>query len=280
MTGWSWKMDKLFHIYEVTAEIVKTILSDPAEAHWHDFEEVILVTEGGLEHFIDFKLETVNAPGVCYVPAQKTHRLLPQTDLRAWVINYKAEFIPGSPMTIFSHFFTSATIPICSGFCTERYVALCRIIHDEYITERPDLSIIRHLLQSLLAMLNADRNRNLPAEPEVKTNQTDAFNAFLKLVETHFREDEGVSFYAAKLNMTERNLNLICRNNIQKSVSELIETRKLIEAKNLLLHSEKTISEIGYELGYNEKSYFTRVFHTKMGITPSRFREQTRALLS
>jgi AraC-like DNA-binding protein len=80
--------------------------------------------------------------------------------------------------------------------------------------------------------------------------------------------------------MSERNLNLICKNNFQKSVTEIIETRKLIEAKNLLLHSEKTVSEIGFELGYNEKSYFTRVFHNKMGVTPSRFREMARSMIS
>ena len=76
------------------------------------------------------------------------------------------------------------------------------------------------------------------------------------------------------------NLNLICKNKFQKSVSEIIETRKLIEAKTLLLHTNKSISEIGFELGYNEKSYFTRVFHAKMDITPSRFREMTQSIIS
>jgi AraC-like DNA-binding protein len=80
--------------------------------------------------------------------------------------------------------------------------------------------------------------------------------------------------------MSERNLNLICKNNFQKSVSEIIETRKLIEAKRMLLYSDKSVSEIGYELGYNEKSYFTRVFHARMEITPTRFREISRNMIS
>jgi AraC-like DNA-binding protein len=80
--------------------------------------------------------------------------------------------------------------------------------------------------------------------------------------------------------MSERNLNIICKNNFQKSVSEIIETRKLIEAKRMLLYSDKTVSEIGYELGYNEKSYFTRVFHARMEITPTRFREMSKNLLT
>jgi AraC-like DNA-binding protein len=80
--------------------------------------------------------------------------------------------------------------------------------------------------------------------------------------------------------MSERNLNFICKNNFQKSVSEIIETRKLIEAKNLLIHSDKSVSEIGFDLGYNEKSYFSRVFHTKLSVTPTQFREITRAMIS
>ena len=80
--------------------------------------------------------------------------------------------------------------------------------------------------------------------------------------------------------MSERNLNIICKNNFSKSVSEIIETRKLIEAKRMLLHTDKSVSEIGYELGYNEKSYFTRVFHSKLDITPSRFREMSQSIIS
>jgi len=80
--------------------------------------------------------------------------------------------------------------------------------------------------------------------------------------------------------MTSRNLNLICHNILQQSVSEIIETRKLIEAKNLLISSDKTISEISFEIGYNEKSYFTNVFRKKSGQTPSEFREEMKKLIS
>ena len=142
------------------------------------------------------------------------------------------------------------------------------------------MDTVRHLTEGLLSMVDAERKRNLPIENVAKVSQIATFNNFLRILEENFRRDMGVSFYAEKMNMSERNLNLICKNNFQKSVSEIIETRKLIEAKNLLLHSEKTISEIGFELGYNEKSYFTRVFHAKMGVTPSRFREMTKAMIS
>lgn len=79
--------------------------------------------------------------------------------------------------------------------------------------------------------------------------------------------------------MSSRNLNLVCQNIINMSVSELIETRRITESKNLLTYTDKSISEIGYEIGYNEKSYFTNVFKKKNGVTPSAFRIQMKSLI-
>ena len=80
--------------------------------------------------------------------------------------------------------------------------------------------------------------------------------------------------------MSARNLNLVCQHILQKSVSEIIETRKLIEAKNLLTTTDMTVAEIGFELGYQEKAYFTNVFKKKSGQTPTEFREEMRRLVS
>ena len=273
-------MDKLFHIFEITQELVEDLLTRTEGPHFHDFEELILITEGSLEHYIDFKVEVVQASAASYVSMNKMHKLVPHKDLRGWVINYQPEFIPNSNLNFYSNFFTSTNIPLSTDACLSKFTTLCEIIQGEYRQEFADNTTIRHLVEGLLAMVDAERKRNLPMESVTKASQITTFNNFLKILEENFRRAEGVSFYAGKMNMSERNLNLICKNNFQKSVSEIIDARKLIEAKNLLLHSSKTISEIGFELGYNEKSYFTRVFHAKMGMTPSRFREMSQSIIS
>ena len=60
---------------------------------------------------------------------------------------------------------------------------------------------------------------------------------------------------------------------LKSCVSEIIENRKLTEAKNQLISTDKTISEIGYDIGFKEKTYFTHAFKRKTGITPSEFRK-------
>ena len=239
-----------------------------------------LSSKGSLTHFIDFKAEVLKAPFVCYISMGKMHRIIPEKDLRGWVINYKTEFIPDSKLNFYSNFFTFTNIPLSSGPCLERFISLCEIINAEYNHEISDLTVIRHLVNGLISMVDAEQKRNIPVEIEIKNSQSMVFNNFLRILEDNFRRNEGVSFYADKMNMSERNLNIICKNNFQKSVSEIIETRKLIEAKRMLLYTDKNVAEIGYELGYNEKSYFTRVFHAREDMTPTQFREMSRKIIS
>src|SRR5690606_10723846 len=111
-------------------------------------------------------------------------------------------------------------------------------------------------------------------------NQNTTFKTFLQILEENFRRPEGVNFYAQKLFMSSKSLNSITQHILHLPVSEIIETRKLIEAKKLLYSTDKSIAEIGFELGYQDKAYFTNVFKKKSGQTPSEFREEMKTLLS
>jgi AraC family transcriptional regulator, transcriptional activator of pobA len=273
-------MEKLFRIIEITSDLAEDIASKEYEAHFHDFEELLIIYEGSLTHYVDFKAEVLRAPSACYISMGKMHRILPEKDLRGWIINYKTEFIPASKLSFYSNFFSFTNVHLSTDQRLNRFKDLCSIIHSEYIHAPVDHTTILHLVNGLISMVDTEQKRNIPIGSDIKSSQITAFNNFLRILEDNFRRDAGVSFYADKMNMSERNLNIICKNNFQKSVSEIIETRKLIEAKRMLLYSDKTVSEIGFELGYNEKSYFTRVFHARMEITPTRFREMSKTLLS
>jgi len=273
-------MKKLFRIFKITDELVDDILKRTYDLHFHDFEELIILTEGSLEHSIDFTTEVVEAPAACYVSMGKMHKLVPGPDLRGWVINYKPEYIPDSKLSFYGNFFATTTVPLTGGGCMKRFDNLCEVILAEYNQDFIDHSTIIHLVNGIISMVDAERKRNIPVEHSAKAPQIETFNSFLKILEENFRRSEGVSFYADRMNMSERNLNFICRNNFSKSVSEIIETRKLVEAKKLLLHTTKSVSEIGFELGYNEKSYFTRVFRSKTGLTPTAFREAASGFVS
>ena len=74
-------MKKLFRIFEITKELVDDIVKRTYDAHFHDFEELIILTEGSLEHYIDFKVEVIEAPAACYVSMNKMHKLVPHENM-------------------------------------------------------------------------------------------------------------------------------------------------------------------------------------------------------
>ncbi|MXN92026.1 helix-turn-helix domain-containing protein [Flavobacterium sp. Sd200] len=276
-------MTPLFKIYRLTPDEALRIGTQPNNPHHHDYEELIIGLEGTLEHFIDFKTETYSAPFVSFITKGKIHRVRPGLNngrCDMWVIRFKSEFIPETTFRLYSFYHDYATISTQKGNCFNRMAALCDMMYNEMQAATPDYPVIQHLLSALFAMIESERKKIEPngGADALKANNI-TFKNFLALLEENFRRPEGVEFYASKLFMTSRNLNLICQNILQKSVSEIIETRKLIEAKNLLIHTDKPISEIGFELGYNEKAYFTSVFKKRSGQTPSRFREEMQKMM-
>jgi AraC family transcriptional regulator, transcriptional activator of pobA len=276
-------MSQLFKIFRLGPEEAKLILSSPEEPHCHDFEELIVGIEGELEHFIDFKSEKFVSPLISFVTKGKVHLVKPvikNEKFNIWVIEFRSEFIPETTFQLYSYYHDHANLQLKKGEGFDRMVTLCEMMESEFLQETPDFAVIRLLLSTLFTMIESERKKTENDEKHFYNTQNITFKNFLVILEENFRRPEGVEFYAEKLFMSARNLNLICHNILHKSVSEIIETRKLIEAKNLLISTNKTIAEIGFEIGYNEKAYFTTVFKKKSGQTPSEFRQEMSKLVS
>lgn len=276
-------MNQLFKIFKVDEAEAAKINASPDEPHQHDFEELIIGMEGQLEHFIDFKTTTLDAPLVSFVTKGKVHRVIPKLKdgkCKMWVLRFKSEFIPETTFQLYANYHDHATLKLQSGDCFNRLVALCEIINGAMQLENPDLGVVKHLLSALFIMVESEREKMAPNQPSIDLSHNNTIQNFLRLLDENYQRPFGVEFYAEKLFMSARNLNLICKSILHQTVSEIIETRKLIEAKNQLTHTDKHISEIGFDLGYNEKAYFTNVFKKRTGQTPSEFREEMKKLLS
>lgn len=256
------------------------LMLNPKESHRHDHEELWIITHGNPEHSVDFQSEVLEAPVIVYVAQGKVHSLIPDQHTRGWLIRYRSDFIPQSRFNFYSGFSEKMLYPLSHDYCSTTLHSLSEIMLKESMEAEPDYQVLRHLLSAILAKLEKDARTEYLNETGAANPRLITFNNFLKILEDNFHRPEGAAFYAEKLNMTARNLNLITQASFGKTATEIIETRKLIEARRLLLNSEKSVSEIGFELGYNEKSYFTRVFKKRTGVTPTEFREQSFALIS
>jgi len=276
-------MQETFRIDLVNETGAKNI--DPAanDPHTHDFEELIIGAEGQLDHFIDFKSTLYDAPYVSFVTRGKVHRAKPtikDDKCLLWVIRFKSEFIPESTFQLYSFYHNNASFSLSRDSGFKRLDSLCEMMSDEIKQPVPDYGIVRQLLSTLFTIIKSEWQKQHTEDTKLQSTKSLTFKNFLSILEENFTRNVGVEFYAEKLFMSSRNLNLICHQIMQQSLSEIIETRRLLEAKNLLASTNKTISEIGYDLGFNEKAYFTNLFKKKTGQTPTDFRNEVKKLTS
>jgi len=108
---------------------------------------------------------------------------------------------------------------------------------------------------------------------KVPSNEVDIFRDFSRLLEIHFREKHNVSEYAELLHIAPKTLTHKFKSLQLESPNQLIINRIILEAKRLLIYTDKTIKEIAYDLGYEDPAYFNRLFTGKTGSTPSNFKK-------
>lgn len=82
--------------------------------------------------------------------------------------------------------------------------------------------------------------------------------------------------YAERLNISEDNLNTICKNITGLSAKQYILDLKITEAKRLLIYSTDNINEISFSLGFEDSSYFSRIFKKRTALSPSDFLKKYR----
>lgn len=95
---------------------------------------------------------------------------------------------------------------------------------------------------------------------------------FNLLVEANFRAEHSVSFYADQLCKSPKTLSNLFAIFNQKTPSQIIQERIMVEAKRLLYYTDRSIKHITFELGFEDVAYFSNFFKKNLGVSPSEFR--------
>lgn len=107
---------------------------------------------------------------------------------------------------------------------------------------------------------------------EMDHGQVELIRKFNVLVDLHFREKKKVRDYAGMLFKSPKTLSNLFSNNNHKSPLAVIHERIVLEAKRLLLYTDKSAKEIAFELGYEEAASFHKLFKKGVGMTPQQFK--------
>jgi AraC family transcriptional activator of pobA len=91
-------------------------------------------------------------------------------------------------------------------------------------------------------------------------------------MEREFRNGAGVGDLAALLGVTPTHLTRCCQQCCGRSAIELLQDRRIFEARKMLAETDQPVGQIGAALGFASPAYFTRAFQHRTGQAPSAFR--------
>src|SRR5258707_4858185 len=150
---------------------------------------------------------------------------------------------------------------------------LFREIRQEFQSHKTlAVEMIHHQLRSLMVHLA----RLYAATSPAPFAAIGLVRRFHQAVERSFRASTSVRDYAKMLGVRPSHLSESLRLETGLTAGELIRARLLLEAKRLLLHSDLTIAEIGYQLGFEDPSYFSRFVRREIETSPVELRNRIR----
>jgi len=97
---------------------------------------------------------------------------------------------------------------------------------------------------------------------------------FRMLIQEHISNQHDVNFYAQACNHTPTYFSEKIKLITGYSPKQLIIQHLIVEAKKHLIHSKKSVKEISYSLGYQDSSYFGRIFKEQTNMRPLEYRKK------
>lgn len=122
--------------------------------------------------------------------------------------------------------------------------------------------------QSLL-----DARGNHPEKVFLNDRMPKCVRQTLAYVDNHFREPVTLDDIAERIGMSRFHLSRLFNRHTGKSFRMYLNQKRIAAAKELMNTEDVNVSEAGFAVGYNDLSYFSRVFRSIEGISPSAFRK-------
>ena len=236
--------------------------------HQH-YYELIYLTEGAGFHWIDTQKIQIIPPVVYVIRPYQLHYWEITEIPKGFVILFKEDFFNyANEVDALSLIRRLDALNYLNLNENKSFNFLFSEIEKEYLLAGEGSEIIIHgYIKALLGKIMQNYNPDTK-----KLQQQDKYFAFLQLLQVSSLHLRKVKEYADKLCTTPQNINAVCRRACNKNASEIIHEQVILEAKRLLLHTDKTVNEIATELNFTDDSNFVKFFKSTCNTTPHQFK--------
>ena len=155
------------------------------------------------------------------------------------------------------------------------YFTLSRnILHSRMKNKKNVLgALVTSFAHVILELWTREISHSRKAENPSTARINQLLERFIALVTEYHNTERGVAFYADKLCLSPKYLSKLIKQASGRSAPAWIDSFVILEAKNLLKYSDKSVKQIVYDLHFPNQSVFYKLFKAHTGMTPSEYRK-------
>lgn len=255
------------------------------EPHRHNYYSIIWSFTATGKHIIDFKEYDIVPDHIFFVSPWQVHQVITDPDPTGVVILFTPEFLQKnsikedfiSNLKLFRSSDETPPLPITMEMSKrlKQFSEEMRLAFESEDEMRYDT--IGAYLKLFLITCNGHCSLFPQANPQTLEVGRSLTKSFKLLVEQHFNEWHQVQEYARELNVTPNYLNEVIKSGLNISAKDYIQQRVTLEAKRLLTFTSKSAKEIGFHLGFEDPSHFSKFFKSRTGHSLQTFKESISA---
>ena len=248
--------------------------------HKHNFFLCVLFTEGSGIHEIDFDRYSIKPGSLFFLKPGQTHYWNFDKKPKGYIFFHSQEFydltFSMSRLDQFPFYYSYKNPPYMELSHTDIDIIkpLFRSINREYQLSLP---LKNQKLASLLNLTYIELTRLYSVYNSDKNIESRTYLNTLHIleitIEKYYKTEKSATFYANKLNISSKHLNRIVKTILDRTTTELITERVLLESKRLIIHSNNNLTQISQMVGYEDYAYFSKVFKSKTKMTPLEFKK-------
>ena len=255
---------------------------DDRVPHVHTFYEILWFQDGTGSHFVDFQEYPIRPGTIFFLTPGQVHHFDGSDAYKGLAIRLCTDFMQsrGDDSDLFVkydlfHTFDTTPYYVIDNDTSVQLKLLVGSMEEELKTGK-DIGHI-DMLRSLLKIFLIKVHRYGYKEGELRLDGLKPahrlFVQFRRMLENDYATKHTVQEYADGLNVSVRTLNKCVNECSGRSPLTFIIERIMLEAKRQVRYGNLMIKEIAYNLGYEDPSYFVKLFKRHSGMLPSDFRE-------
>jgi AraC family transcriptional regulator, transcriptional activator of pobA len=249
--------------------------------HRHNYYSVIWPFSGSGKHIIDFNEYPILPHHVFFVSPWQVHQVIINSSLTGYVILFTTEFLNRNSirndfidnLKLFRK--SDETPPL---LLSERMTATLRTFADNMMSAfNAQSDMFLEIIGAYLKLFLIECNGLCILSPgsnlqNIEVSKT-LVKSFKDLVEKKYSKSHQVKYYAEELNVTPNYLNEVIKASVNIPAKEFIQDRLILEAKRMVVFTGKSAKEIGFELGFDDPSHFSKFFKSNTGQSLLEFKE-------